>query len=85
MALTRVDVRIARLLVPAGARLDRADLEQRVAAELRALLAAQPARSTTAHRARTRVSVPSATAPATVARAIARRLHEALQAGEATR
>lgn len=91
MASLVVSVKIDSIALPAGReRLDPDDLCRRVELELAKLLACEPLRTVPPAGARMqaaggRVHAASAATPASVAHAIARRIHTGLQLGEARR
>lgn len=88
MAAVRVSVGIASIAVPAGrGRIDPDDLRRRVELELAELLEREPLRMIPLSDARIEsaggeVHVASAATPASVAHALARRIHSTLQIGE---
>jgi hypothetical protein len=90
MAVIRLAVKIESVAAPRGRGLDAEDLSVRVSAELRELLAREPLRRLPSGGAT--VSVPggpvriaSLASPSAVAHALARRVHDGLQAPEAPR
>lgn len=92
MAVTRqrVAVRIGSVVVPRGRGFDASDLGARVETELRDLLEREPLRSPsplggTVSMPGGRVVAPSLGSPATVARALARHVHDRLRAEERRR
>ena len=91
MASLTVSVKIESIALPAGRpRLDPDDLRRRVELELAELLAREPLRTVPPAGARIqaaggRVHSGSAATPASVAHAIARRIHTGLQTGEVRR
>lgn len=90
MGLTRVAVRIGSVAVPRGRGFDASDLGARVETELGELLEREPLRSSpslggTLSVPGGRVVTASLASPATVARAIARHVHERLRAEERRR
>ncbi len=87
MAVISVTVAIESITVPAGRRpLDPDDLRRRVELELAGLLVREPLRALRVGRIQApggQVHAATTATPASVAHAIARRIHTSLQTGEA--